>query len=543
MSDKKTNPGTGKRNNKPGLSSASQTSAGQGGSNQGSKTVQAASTAASSRTTDSSTTTTHSRGSGGGGGSSHVVNEKPSKSWLAPLALLFGLVGTGWSAYLWSQLKSLGENTTTQLQSQAEATKTSVATVKTELDEKTSAISQALEEQKAELTSSVEEKTASLTTALEEKTGSLSAAIEEKTGSLSAAIEEKTASLSSALEEKTTSLSAALADTSGKMDQALVETSESLKQEVISNKEDVATNTASAMQEFTSKTELEINNVSTSFNTGLALLRERSDEKITTLEEKMGQLDESVRTTNELASRGQRDWMLAEVNYLLRTGVHRVKLAGDLKAGVIALESASDRLHALGDINYMPVREQIAEEVAALRRIGPPDIEGLIFKLQHMSKRADSLPLPVTQEEQLKADMKENPVETSKGLGSSLFSKLKGSVSIGPSGSESEDAPAAVKQAKTEEPSKEQLDASDALRLHLQAARLSALRHDSENFMSHMDNSINYSKEIFDQDSNQVKTYISDLTEIRETPIVPKTPALGSSLSLFSKIDAKRGEN
>jgi len=77
--------------------------------------------------------------------------------------------------------------------------------------------------------------------------------------------------------------------------------------------------------------------------------------------------------------------------------------------------------------------------------------------------------------------------------------------------------------------------------LHLQASRLSALRHDAESFTNHMDNAISYSEQIFDQEDDRVTTFIGDLTSIRETSIVPKVPALGSSLSLFTKIDSKRG--
>lgn len=521
MSDKKSNPGKGKRNNKPALSSSSETRASDAAKRAASDTIRSD----NERSSHTTSTTTHTAGrnAGGGGTTTHVTRTDggSSRGWVAPAALLFGLLGTGLSAYLWSQLKSLGESTTTQFQSQAEATKTSVAGLKTELDEKT-----------ASLSSTLDEKTGELSTALEEKTGAINSALEEKTAALSSEVEEKTAALSTTLEEKTSELGSSMASSN-----------EELKAEVTAGKEEVATNTASAMQEFTSKTETEINNVSTSFNTGLALLRERHTEKFSELDEKMNQLDESVQTTNELASRGQRDWVLAEVNYLLRTGVHRVKLAGDVKAGVIALESASDRLHTLGDINYMPVREQIAEEVAALRQVGPPDIEGLIFKLQHMSKRADTLPLPKTDKEKAKEENADDPVASTRALGSSLLNKLKGSVSIGPSEGTAGTSESATKPRKSEKPTEAQLSASDALRLHLQAARLSALRHDSENFTTHMDNAINYSKEIFDQDSDQVKTYLTDLSEIRETPIVPKTPALGSSLSLFSKIDAKRGEN
>ncbi len=473
MSDKTPSSGNnpGKRDHKPALSSASSEN----------KTARPADTKAAA--------TTETR---------RAVNsndEKKSGGWIAPVALLFGLVGTGFSAYLYSQLKSLGESTSGMLASQAELIETKAS------------------EQSSSLTAT---------------TDSLTSAIDTKTGEIQQAMETTAAEL----DGKTVALQ-----------EELGTTAESIRAEVEGSKTEIATTTAAAVQELTSKTELEINNISTSFNTGLALLREKTGDRLDSLDVRMGELDESVKTTNEIATRGQRDWVLAEVSYLLRTGVHRVKLAGDVKAGVIALESASDRLHTLGDIDYLPVREQIAEEVSALRQVGPPDIEGLIFKLQTMSKRADNLPLPGSMEAaaEAEAESETDPASAGVALGKSILERFKGSVKIVSADGDSSSATNSRK--RKAQPSQEQLSTSESLRLHLEAARLSALRHDADTFTNHMDNAIDYSSTMFDQDSDQVKTFISDLTDLRSTSIVPQIASLGSSLSLFNKIDSKRGTN
>ena len=495
--------------------------------------VQPGSTSAERRTTNSSSTT-----------SVNQSSEKSSGGWIAPLALLFGLLGTGFSAYLYTQLKALGESTSLQLQSQAESSKTEVSTVRTDLDVKAAELADSIEQTKTTITSALQSQNDSLSAAIEEKSSALSSSLEEVSTSLeevSNSLEEKSTELTSTVASTKTELSSALESNNASLTSTIESTAQQLQSEVQQNTVEIATSTASAVQELTSKTELEINNVATSFNTGLALLRERTTEKMSQLDKQITELDESVQTTTELASRGQRDWVLAEVNYLLRTGVHRVKLAGDVKAGVIAMESASDRLHTLGDINYLPVREQIAEEVAALRRLGPPDIEGLIFKLQHMSKRADTLPLPPTAMEKTKQALAEEPSAAGSAIGQSLLDKFRGSLKVVPSDGAVDNARRA--RSGSVKPTKDQLTASDSLRLHLQAARLSALRHDPDNFSDHMENAINYASEIFDQEDDRVTVFIDDLAEIRETNIVPKIPILGSALSLFTKIDSKRGDN
>lgn len=509
MTQKKTSSAKSKKGNKPALSSST-----------GSESAPAA--AAPSAASQSAVSQASGTGNSGKAG------------WIAPAALLFGLIGTGWSAYLWSQLKNLGTQTAQQLQSQAESTKTATASVKTELDEKSAALSTALEQKSVELTSTLEEKTATLATALEEKTAALQQTIDERSDSLNAALQETTTSMNRALEETSGSMNSALASRSDELFAEVSSVSEALRAEAQANKSEIATTTATAIQEMTTRTETEINNASTSFNTGLAMQRQRANQRFEEIDERLTSLDESVRTTNELASRGQRDWVLAEVNYLLRTGVHRVSLAGDVKAGVIALESASDRLHALGDIDYMPVREQIQEEITALKQAGAPDIEGLIFELESLSKQADTLPLPPSEMEKARAQLKEDPAGATASIGRSLLDKLNFSMEV------SEQAVEGGSSGRRGRPSREQLDASDNLRLHLQAARLSALRHDTDNFTSHIDNAIGFAVETFDQDSGAVTSFIADLTDIRETEIVPNVPALGSALDLFTRIDAKR---
>lgn len=499
MNDKKHNPGKNrKRDNKPGLSSSTaqqakgdNDKAGKAGAAAGTTTRTSAPGSEPAESSGSRQTAGASSGNSGGSG------------WLAPVALLFGLFGTGFSGYLYTKLQNVTATTNSKMESQAESVKTDISSVQTSLDQKTEALS-----------ASLDEKTTGLNSLLEEKTAGLNSLLDEKTGALSQRLDESTASI---------------------------------QNEVTANKQELATTTASAVQELTSRTEHELNTVTTSLNTGISLLRENTDERFAAFDQRVSQLDESVQQTHELASRGQRDWVLAEVDYLLRTGVHRVKLAGDVKAGVIALESASTRLHSLGDINYLPVREQIAEEVAALRQVGAPDIEGLIFKLQHMSKRADKLPLPgdPSRNQSITEQITEDPAEAGLAIGRRLLDRFKPSFEAIPV---DQSAPPGQETAgdggrRAPKPTKEQLTASESLRLHLQAARLSALRHDQESFRSHLDNAISYSEGMFDIETEQVRTFLADLQQIRDTSIVPRVPTLGSSLALFNKVNAKQGEN
>lgn len=499
MNDKSNNKGAGQQKGKPAVSQQTRDNARTTTSSTSSSgKAPAASAAARSTSNKSRTTTTTTLGgsSGSGGGSGNAVREeKSSGGWLAPVALLFGLVGTLLSGFLWSKLNSFTSTTTTALVSQKEETATMVADTKTEL-----------------------------TAALDEKTGALETSLQEQT----AANEEKFASVDEQVNEKLTSFG------------------EEINAEAEVSQQEVATSTAQSLQDFTTKSEGELNAISTSFNVGIRTLREDMETRFQENESQVGQMQETLQTTNELANRGQRDWILAEVEYLLRTGHHRVKLAGDVKAGVLALESANDRLHALGDIDYFPVREQIEREVTELRRLGPPNIEGLIFRLETASKVADTLPLQATEEEAADSDASGQSAEA-EPKDSAVGNLLKSmNFSVSSTDQSSIDSRLAKQAAGggggNSSPSKQQIGASEALSTHLQAARLSALRADSERFTYHMDNSIKYTGEVFDGEQDSVKEFVANLEEIRETNIVPNVPILGSALSIFEKIDAKRSE-
>jgi len=57
-----------------------------------------------------------------------------------------------------------------------------------------------------------------------------------------------------------------------------------------------------------------------------------------------------------------------------------------------------------------------------------------------------------------------------------------------------------------------------------------------------MDNALGFAGEAFDTDDSAVSDFVANLEEIRETNLVPDVPTLGSALSLFEQINAKRSE-
>jgi uroporphyrin-3 C-methyltransferase len=298
---------------------------------------------------------------------------------------------------------------------------------------------------------------------------------------------------------------------------------------------ELANNTAVAVQELTTKTESEITSLSNKTTALQQSLQEETETRLAKVSSAMEQLNKKVNTTHDVATRGQRDWILAEVDYLLRTGGYRVALAGDTKSAVLALRSASQRLHDLGDARYSPVRAQISEEVAELREVGQPDIEGVAFELQKLSKRADRLPLPSGKIQVMVEEVKKDPTQLDpKAMAEEIFQSLKNLVKV-----EQADGTPAVRPGK---PTREQLTASESLRLNLQAARLSALRRDQQTFIIHISSTEEYVRSHYDINDDITKAYLEDLAALKTQHIVPVVSKIGQALTLFTQIHSKRGE-
>lgn len=349
------------------------------------------------------------------------------------------------------------------------------------------------------------------------------------------------------------SLSSTTGDLSSKLD-SLGESIDAKTQAAVT---EVASNTAAAVQELTTKTENQINSLSGRLDETSSALQQTSDqlqstlsESTTALEQQFSQelsslqenVDSSVSTlttdlkeTRDIATRGQTEWILAETEYLLRMAGHRVNFAGDTKAGILALRAASERLHDLGDSRFIPVRQEIANEVAELRQTGAPDIEGIALELQKLSQRADSLPLPPSDIQKSFRDAKEEPnTENAKQVAGQLLQSLKGMVSVEPA-----DGIPVIRPAK---PSREQLSASESLRLHLQAARLAVLRRDQDTYHQHLENAESYVNNSYDTEDPITVAYLEDLAALKAQTVVPDASKLGQALTLFTEINAKRGE-
>jgi uroporphyrin-3 C-methyltransferase len=113
-------------------------------------------------------------------------------------------------------------------------------------------------------------------------------------------------------------------------------------------------------------------------------------------------------TVESLATVDRQDWLLTEVEYLLRLANQRAQLSHDARSAAQLLGSADEILRDLDEPALLPVRAELAREIGALQSSAERDVEGSYLALQALASEVEKLriykapsyvPIPVQVEE------------------------------------------------------------------------------------------------------------------------------------------------
>jgi uroporphyrin-3 C-methyltransferase len=104
-------------------------------------------------------------------------------------------------------------------------------------------------------------------------------------------------------------------------------------------------------------------------------------------------LQESLSSLHEEIGRDRGAWIVAETGYYLELANARLQLLHDVPTALQALRLADARLQSLGDPAFIPVREQLAKEIAALEAVPTVDLTGAALALSGLVSQVPDLPL------------------------------------------------------------------------------------------------------------------------------------------------------
>ncbi len=237
-------------------------------------------------------------------------------------------------------------------------------------------------------------------------------------------------------------------------------------------------------------------------------------------------LENAIGLLRAQIGRSHEGWLLAEVQFLLNVANQRVQLARDPDTAIAALRSADRRLQELADPTYTPVREEIAREIAALKAVPRPDLEGLALELESLSGQVGGLRLAGTQyvageaPSEAAGDDGAPAAEGWRELPSVLWRELKQLVVV-----RRNDQPVAPMLAPDQ-----QYFLYENLRLQFDTARLALLRQEPGAYRAALDRAAEWLRTQFDQEAPATRAMLEAVTRLEAVDIRPELPEIAGSL-------------
>jgi len=224
-----------------------------------------------------------------------------------------------------------------------------------------------------------------------------------------------------------------------------------------------------------------------------------------------------------------KDWSLGEVHFLLQTAVQQFELKKDKESALISFKLADNLLLERGDLDLLPVRKKIIEDIAAINQFSEIDVADLSQKIDNLLFEFK----PVINEVTLANETVEflptsANTETNKKGKESLVNRVKKTLND------------AVIIRKLEKPLQEDLDKDSKERLYqlfslrFETLKIMLLQSDNETYQKQIERIKSLVLEYYPQEKNEI--YLKQLIELEQVNLSPELPIIKTSLNLLEKI-------
>jgi uroporphyrin-3 C-methyltransferase len=274
------------------------------------------------------------------------------------------------------------------------------------------------------------------------------------------------------------------------------------------------------------------------------LIRQQADtiaeqrEKLARQEQAVAQTLQNIRQT--LGHSGQA-WRAAEAAYLIELASLRLSLEQDAGTALSALNSADRRLQETGEARWLPIRERLARDIAALQSVDTADRAALSQQLVDLAAGVDGLALRVQNVAPNQAASSEPPSERRSSEERSLDSLWRDSL---------EGLKSLVRIRRNDGmggaliPGEDQhYQVRQNLRLQLDAARFGLLRADAELYRSSLETAKVWLQTFFKQDSSATERYLEALARLMEADVHPEFPDLSPTLQALRQLLQQEAES
>lgn len=224
-------------------------------------------------------------------------------------------------------------------------------------------------------------------------------------------------------------------------------------------------------------------------------------------------------------SRNRDDWTLAEVEQILLIASQQLQLAGNVKAALIALQSAENRLQRIDQAQLAPLRKVVEKDIEKLKALPFPDIVGISEGLDKLAAAVGELPL--AQNARPRDRQSTDEPSATRGDDNRFIAVLRSAWG------EFKDL---IRIERIEQPQPPLLSANESfflrenLRLRLLSARLALLARDHTSFETDLKAARDWLNSYFDARDKAVTNALAGLQQLLEADIRVELPTISDSL-------------
>lgn len=256
------------------------------------------------------------------------------------------------------------------------------------------------------------------------------------------------------------------------------------------------------------------------------------------VEQQTRQLEEQVRGLRQqvqaISTTTTEDWKLAEAYYLTRLAGQRLLMERDTGSALALLQAADRIVRNYPDPDLYPVRQALAEDIAALRTAGSVDREGLYLQISALSRQVAELRVPDPTDYQPQSRERAGPDSESDQAqagdeASGIWESIQRSFSRA-----MEKLEDFVRVTRHNEPLQpliapdQQLYLRSSLQTALDTAQLALLREQPAIYETSLEKAESILTELY-AESDQRSRILSELEELKNTNIVQSLPDVSDS--------------
>ncbi len=263
------------------------------------------------------------------------------------------------------------------------------------------------------------------------------------------------------------------------------------------------------------------------------LLAGQASEAMRELQVKIGVLEQKIQESQdqqlaleamyqELA-RGRDEATLAEIEQLVYFASQQLQLSGNVKAALIALQTAEGRLGRMDKPQFHTLRKVIAKDIERLRASPAVDATGIALRLDELIERIDELPLlPGHPAGQAKSATAKAVAEQPwwKRFGAEVWADFTQLMRIQDTG----------RRELPLLPPEQAYYARESLKLRLLTARLALLAHDEASYRRDLNAAQEWVQRYFDTHDKDVKAALALLQQLAGSPVRVDVPDISASL-------------